>query len=44
MLDETAQQSLIAAIDMAISRCVDAFNIAVGRAASPSWPSGPAPV
>ena len=28
MLDETAQQSLIAAIDVAISRCVDAFNIA----------------
>jgi hypothetical protein len=27
VLDETAQQSLIAAIDMAISRCVDAFNI-----------------
>ena len=28
MLDETAHQSLIAALDMAISRCVDAFNIA----------------
>ena len=28
MLDETAQQSLIAALDVAISRCVDAFNIA----------------
>ena len=28
MLDETAHQSLIAAIDVAISRCVDAFNIA----------------
>jgi len=28
LLDETAQQSLIAAIDVAISRCVDAFNIA----------------
>lgn len=28
MLDETAQQSLIAAIDVAISRCVDAFNMA----------------
>ena len=27
VLDETAQQSLIAAIDVAISRCVDAFNI-----------------
>ena len=28
MLDETAQRSLLAAIDVAISRCVDAFNIA----------------
>jgi hypothetical protein len=28
VLDETAHQSLIAAIDVAISRCVDAFNIA----------------
>jgi hypothetical protein len=28
VLDETAHQSLIAALDMAISRCVDAFNIA----------------
>ncbi len=28
MLDETAHQSLIAAIDVATSRCVDAFNIA----------------
>ena len=28
MLDETAHQSLIAALDVAISRCVDAFNIA----------------
>jgi hypothetical protein len=28
VLDETAQQSLIAAIDVAISRCVDAYNIA----------------
>ena len=27
MLDETAQQSLIAALDVAISKCVDAFNI-----------------
>ncbi len=28
MLDEGAHRSLIAAIDVAISRCVDAFNIA----------------
>jgi hypothetical protein len=28
VLDETAQQRLIAAIDVAISRCVDAYNIA----------------
>jgi hypothetical protein len=28
VLDETAHQSLIAAIDVATSRCVDAFNIA----------------
>ncbi len=28
MLDESAHRSLIAAIDVAISRCVDAFNIA----------------
>ena len=28
VLDETAHQSLLAAIDVAISRCVDAFNIA----------------
>jgi len=28
VLDEAAQKSLIAAIDVAISRCVDAFNIA----------------
>ena len=28
MLDESAQQRLIAAIDVAISRCVDAYNIA----------------
>jgi hypothetical protein len=28
MLDETAQKSLLSAIDVAISRCVDAFNIA----------------
>ncbi len=28
MLDESAQQSLIAALDVAISRCVDVFNIA----------------
>lgn len=28
MLDETAHQSLMAAIDVAISRCVDAYNIA----------------
>jgi hypothetical protein len=27
VLDETAHQSLIAALDVAISRCVDAFNI-----------------
>ena len=27
MLDETAHQSLISAIDVAISRCVDAYNI-----------------
>jgi hypothetical protein len=27
VLDETAHQSLISAIDVAISRCVDAFNI-----------------
>lgn len=27
MLDETAHQSLISVIDVAISRCVDAFNI-----------------
>ena len=27
MLDETAHQSLIASLDVAISRCVDAFNI-----------------
>jgi hypothetical protein len=27
VLDETAQQRLIAALDVAISRCVDAFNI-----------------
>jgi hypothetical protein len=27
VLDETAQQSLIASLDVAISRCVDAFNI-----------------
>jgi hypothetical protein len=27
VLDETAQQRLIAAIDVAISRCVDAYNI-----------------
>ena len=28
MLDETAHQSLLAAIDVAISRCVDAYNMA----------------
>ena len=28
MLDETAHQKLLAATDMAISRCIDAFNIA----------------
>jgi len=28
VLDETAHQSLLAAIDMAISRCIDAYNIA----------------
>lgn len=28
MLDETSHQSLIASLDVAISRCVDAFNIA----------------
>lgn len=28
VLDESAHQSLIAALDVAISRCVDAFNIA----------------
>jgi hypothetical protein len=28
VLDETAHQSLLAAIDVAISRCVDAYNIA----------------
>lgn len=28
VLDETAHQSLLGAIDVAISRCVDAFNIA----------------
>jgi hypothetical protein len=28
VLDETAHRSLIAALDVAISRCVDAFNIA----------------
>ncbi len=28
MLDETAHQKLLAAIDVAISRCIDAFNIA----------------
>ena len=34
MLDETALQSLVAALDVAISRCVDAFNISseAGRA------------
>jgi len=32
VLDETAHQSLIAALDVAISRCVDAFNI--------SWEGG----
>jgi hypothetical protein len=29
VLDETAHQSLIAALDVAISRCVDAFNISL---------------
>jgi hypothetical protein len=28
VLDETAHQRLLAAIDMAISRCIDAYNIA----------------
>ena len=28
MLDETAHANLLAAIDAAISRCIDAFNIA----------------
>ncbi len=28
MLDETAHQKLLAAIDGAVSRCIDAFNIA----------------
>jgi hypothetical protein len=28
VLDETAHKSLLAAIDVAISKCVDAFNIA----------------
>jgi hypothetical protein len=28
VLDETAHQSLLSAVDVAISRCVDAFNIA----------------
>ncbi len=28
MLDETAHQKLLAALDGAISRCIDAFNIA----------------
>jgi len=28
VLDESAHQNLIAAIDMAISRCIDAYNMA----------------
>ena len=28
MLDETAHQSLLTALDVAISKCVDAFNMA----------------
>ena len=28
MLDETAHRNMVAAVDMAVSRCIDAFNMA----------------